>query len=375
MNQARCELVAAWGGVDTGIAAGWAPGRCTLVGEHVDYAGGVIVAFALDLRVEVAVRAAATATFRVASAGRYVERTGTEPNGDIGDRILAAVEVLRRRGIDVPVVDVGVAATLPEAAGLSSSAAVTCATLVALLRLTGTRVCATDFVDAALAAERDVVGVPCGSLDQLTIVYAMAENAMVIDAASGSVSAIAWPWTDIGVVACFTGEGHDVGGFGYRTRRKQAAAVLEALGATSAQEIALAATQALPQLLRRRARHLAGETQRSLAAVMALREGNVRELGRLMMASHVSLRDDYEVSTPKLDAVVAAALGVEGCWGARLVGAGFGGTVIALVDAAAAPACAATMAAAVGADPAAVTWSLRPAAGVAASNPAVVISA
>lgn len=204
------------------VATAWAPGRCTIVGNHVDYAGGIVLCVAIDIGVGVAVRASRDGRWRAASAGRVVERDAPAVAGDIGDRIFAAVTALRDAGFAAPPCEVAVSATLPEAVGLASSAALICAVLTALLRLLRVRVPATQLVDLALHAERDIVGVPCGPLDQRAIVHAPGSGVLVLDCRSGTHSTVGWPWgDDVVLCACDSGERHDVGGAGHRERRTE----------------------------------------------------------------------------------------------------------------------------------------------------------
>jgi galactokinase len=345
----------------------WAPGRCTLVGEHVDYAGGQVLCMAVDLGVAAAVRFSATRRFLVTSGGLAVARGGPEPVGDAADRVLAPVVALHDRGLVIPALQIGVAATLPAGIGLASSAALMVAVITAILRLTGRSMRGREVADVALAAERDILGIPCGPLDQRAVVEAPEGGALLLDCRTGGAATVAWPWPDAFLVGCDTGTRHDVGGPGYRNRRIETERGLAALGMASAQDLSVATTDAAEAdpVARRRVRHVVDESARAGAAAAAMRDGDLIELGRLMSASHRSLRDLHEVSTPTLDAVVAAAESVDGCAGARLVGAGFGGAVVALVVRAAAEACAEAMRAACGG----ATFELRPSPGMAALNP------
>jgi len=381
MNQleraARQQLLRSFG-AGAPAATGLAPGRCTLVGEHVDYADGVVVCMAIDLAVAVAVRPSSDGRWRVSSAGRLVERAGRDPAGDIGDRVFAAATALEMHGVALPALDIAVAATLPEGAGLSSSAALICAALVAMLRWSASTVKAAELARIALETERDIVGVPCGPLDQRTVVLAPGDGVLLLDCRLDTYDTVPWNLTGTVIVACDTGAPHDVGGAGYRTRREQAASALLGIGAGSYRLVSVGDVEAagLDELLTRRARHIVTETTRARRAAAALRDGDAGALGRLMSASHVSLRDDYSVSTALLDACVAAAMTVPDCHGARMVGAGFGGTAIALVASSSAAACGAAMAAAIGGggrDGGTVrSWVLSPCAGVASLAPDVV---
>jgi len=354
------------------VATAFAPGRATLVGEHVDYADGVVVCMAVHLGVAVAVRASPDGRWRLRSGPRFVQRPTATICGDAGDLPFATALALRELGLAVPALDIAVVATLPEGAGLSSSAALCCATAAAVLRLLGARLPAAELCAATLHAERDIVGVPCGPLDQRAVVLSPAGGALVLDCRDGSNAQVPWLPGYV-LAACHTGDAHDVGGEGYRSRREQANAALAALApsvsyrdVTSAQ---VAELERRDPLLARRARHITTETARAIDCAAALRRGDAETVGRLMHDSHASLRDDYEVSTPALDAVVAAAESIDGCLGARLAGAGFGGTAIGLVQADRADACLLAMRGAVGGGGG---WILQPSPGLAALAPDVI---
>jgi len=366
---ARALQVAA--GAGSGVAAAWAPGRCTLVGEHVDYAGGNVLCLAVDLGIAAAVRRSATAQYLVTSDGVTVTRTDAEPVGDLGDRVLAPVVALRRRGLSVPTVEVGIAATLPAGAGLASSAALIVATTTAILRMTAATMTARDLAAVALSAERDVLGIPCGPLDQRAVIDSPDGGALLLDCATGADTEVAWPWPDAVLVCCDTGTHHDVGGGEYLRRREETEFGLVALHVAGCQELSAAAIDAarLDPVIKRRLRHVMDESLRAPEAAAAMRRADLGALGRLMSASHRSLRDLHEVSTPALDAVASAAEAVPGCAGARMVGAGFGGAVTALVTRSAAGACRQAMARACGGGS---TFELRPSAGVAVLAPDVV---
>lgn len=266
-----------------------------------------------------------------------------------------------------------VSATLPEGAGLSSSAAVVCATLIALLRLHRRRVEASALVELALTAEREIVGVPVGDLDPRAIVECGAGGVMALDLGTGRAEQLRWPWEDIVLVASHSGEQHDVSGEGYRTRRAECARVLRALAVERSSQIDLASLPAstLTPTERSRARHLATETSRSVQAIDAISDVDATRLGRLMSASHASLAADYEVTTDTTDRMAAAARSLDGVYGARMVGAGFGGAVVALCARSSAAACAAAMSAASGRSdlPASI---LRPSPGLAILAPDVI---
>jgi galactokinase len=343
-------------GAGAAASTATAPGRVTLVGEHVDYVGGHVACMAVDLALTVAVRPSRDGWWRAAGLGRCVERPAPVMAGDIGDRLFAAAVALRGRGPALPPLEIAVAGDLPASAGLASSAAVILAAAVAILRLA-----AEELVAIALTAERDIVGVPCGDLDQRAIVHARPEEVLALDCASGARRSVAWPWPAVALVVAASGECHDVVGREYRRRRQAAESACAALGVPTCPEIGERWRELEPEL-RPRGRLIATETLRADAAVRALEAGDVAALGRLMNESHESLRRDCEVSTARLDAMVEAARRVPGCHGARLVGAGFGGSAVALVDRRSAGDCAAALAAVSRVDGA--TWLVRPAAGL-----------
>jgi galactokinase len=363
LRRAALEVLEVAAGPGAPAAAAWAPGRCTLVGEHVDYAGGQVLCLAVDLGIAAAVRRSESARYLAASGGTVVTRDAADPAGDFGDRVLAPVVALRTHGVPVPAVEVGVAATLPAGAGLASSAALMVATATAILRLLGASMTARDLAAVALSAERDVLGIPCGPLDQRAVIDAPDGGALLLDCATGAAESVLWPWPEAVLVGCDTGAHHDVGGVEYRRRRDETESGLTALGATSCQTltaVAIDSARVDPEI-KRRLRHVMAESRRAVEAADAMRRADLNALGRLMSASHRSLRDLHEVSTPALDAVVRAAEAVPGCWGARMVGAGFGGAVVALVTRDRAEACRGAMAAVCGG----ATFQLRPSSGVA----------
>jgi galactokinase len=375
-GESRALILAAQEALENAAGAGpaassaWAPGRCTLVGEHVDYAGGQVLCVAIQLGIAVALRRSTTERFRVASGENVVTRIEAGPRGDVGDRVLAPVVALRERGIAVPVVEVGIAATLPAGAGLASSAALMVAVTAAILRLLGLSMTARDLAAVALSAERDVLGIPCGPLDQRAVVDAPAQGALLLDCATGAEVSVGWLWPEAVLVACDTGTHHDVGGAEYRRRREETESGLAALSVEGCQDLTEAAIVAghLDPAIERRLRHVMAESRRAVEGADAMRRADLVALGRLMSASHRSLRDLHEVSTPILDTVVRAVEAAPGCLGARMVGAGFGGTVVALVTLENAEACRSAMADACGGE----TFLLRPSPGVAVLSPDVV---
>jgi galactokinase len=290
-----------------------APGRVNLIGEHTDYSGGLVLPIAIQLGI--------TLTFEPA------ERLELDAPG--GERYVSAVwHQLAELGRP----DVGlrgaVDADLPQGAGLGSSGAFSVVVALALCTVADYDV---EPLELALACQRaeQQAGVPSGILDQAASLLARAGSALLLDCGTLEHRWVALP-DDVAILVLDSGERHSHAGSGYAHRRRE----LEAGAA-------------------RRVRHVETENERVRETVAALERGDVRALGPIFAASHASLRDDYEVSTPTLDALVDSALSA-GAFAARMTGGGFGGCVVALAE----PSCAdAVLATGVR------SWRVRPADG------------
>lgn len=309
-----------------------APGRVNLIGEHLDYNGGRCLPIALPCRTTVTARPSPHGQLSVTSGG-------SEWSGLPGERAEGwaayVVGVLWALGLDVAL-ELDVTSDVPIGAGLSSSAALECATAVAVDALLDLGRSAGELVTACIRAETEYVGAPTGGLDQTTVVFAEADHALLLDFADGSRSAVRFDPASAGLalVVVDTGVAHELVDGGYAARRadcERAAGILGVPVLAAVRDPASALTTLHDDRVRRRARHVLSEQQRVDEFVRALDLGEWAEAGALMTSSHESLRDDFEVSCPELDAVVEAALGA-GALGARMTGGGFGGSAIALVD-------------------------------------------
>lgn len=327
-----------------------APGRVNLIGEHTDYNGGCVLPFAMPLRTAVAAARRPDRTLRLWS------RQQPGPAVEVALDSLAPGSVpgwagypagvawaLRAAGHALGGVDLLVDGAVPAGAGLSSSAALECAVALALVDLHELAVEPAWLARQAQRAENDFVGVPCGLMDQMVAMTAVQGHVLFFDTASGSTEHIGVDLAGAGfallVIDTRAGHAHAGGHYGDRRREcRDAAALLgvAALGELSSPELsppeldrALERLADTP-LLARRVRHVVTENARTVQAAELLRAGRVAALGPLLNASHDSLRADFEVSTPQLDAVVSAARGA-GAAGARLTGGGFGGCAVALV--------------------------------------------
>ncbi|WP_226347043.1 galactokinase [Agilicoccus flavus] len=324
-----------------------APGRVNLIGEHTDYNEGFVMPLALDKRCVAAVgraragRSTATSSQRPDEPVRFVAAE-LEPGAVTGwaAYVAGVVWSLRAAGHDVPDVDVVVDSDVPLGASLSSSAALECSVALALSDLHGLGLDRTGVALAAQRAENDFVGMPCGALDQLASMHGRAGHAVFMDTRSLSMEPVPFDVTRHGLrlLVIDTRAPHALVDGEYAARRRDCERAAAVLGVDALRDVGPgdldAALQRLDEdVLRRRVRHVVTEDARVLELAAAMRTGDdPRDVGPLLTASHVSLRDDYEVTVPHLDVAVDAALAA-GAHGARMTGGGFGGSIIALVDA------------------------------------------
>jgi len=314
-------------------AVGRAPGRVNLIGEHTDYNAGLCLPIALPHATYAAVAPRADGVVRVRSvqSDQTFEGSDLRPGQVTGwaAYVTGVIWALREAEYAVPGCDVLVDGRVPLGAGLSSSAALECAVAVALGEVVG-GVPAEAMVAAGIRAENEAVGAPTGGLDQTVSVFARAEHALLIDFDGGPQTLVPWRPEDFGLALLVidTRVSHQLADGGYAARRadcEAAAAELAVPSLRHARNI-----ERLPDPLRRRARHVVSEIARVEQVVSALAGDDWPEIGRLFTESHVSLRDDYEVSCAELDVAVDSALAA-GALGARMTGGGFGGCAIALL--------------------------------------------
>lgn len=316
----------------------YAPGRVNLIGDHTDHSGGFVLPLALDRGTTVAFTpapAAAGATqVTLTSSG---ERQPAVVPLDVHDprqlepawaRYVAGVMIeLRAAGDRLTGGEGTVRTTLPIGAGLSSSAALTVAVALAL----GARGTPLDIAELCRRAEERASGIPCGIMDQLAATAGVEGCALLIDCTSLKVTAVPLP-AGVEVVIVDSGERRTLVGSPYAARRADCERAASLIGPLR-HAVRYDVERLADERLRRRARHVVTENVRVVAAAEALLAGDVATAGRLMNESHASLRDDFEVSTPALDRLVAQLAGTPGVYGARLTGAGFGGCAVALVAA------------------------------------------
>src|SRR5579864_7272607 len=329
-----------------------APGRVNFIGEHTDYNDGFALPFAIGAGVCVA--AATREDGVVALSSRQYDEGGdgvvTVSPGALAPGALGGwaaypagvVWALRSAGHRVGGASLAVDADLPAGAGLSSSAALECATGLALTGLYRLAVPGPELAAFGRRAENDFVGVPTGLMDQLAVLLGQAGHALLLDCRAGTGTPVPLDPAAAGLALLIidTRARHELTDGGYAARRRACEDAARALGVRSLREITeMSELGGLGDpVLRRRARHVVSENRRVLDTAGLLRAGqlgNLARVGPLLTASHVSLRDDFEVSWPEADAAVEAALQA-GALGARMTGGGFGGSVIALAPGAAA---------------------------------------
>nr|XP_042139058.1 galactokinase isoform X1 [Peromyscus maniculatus bairdii] len=348
-----------------------APGRVNLIGEHTDYNQGLVLPMALEL-----------VTILVGSprTDGLVSLLTTSKDADEPQRLQFPLPTAQRslepgvpqwanyvKGViqhypaaPLPGFSAVVVSSVPLGGGLSSSASLEVATYTFLQQLCPgghpldppldpsfpTSPCAAD--SGAIAAraqvcqraEHSFAGVPCGIMDQLVALLGQKGHALLIDCRSLETSLVPLSDPKLAVLITNSNVRHSLASSEYPIRRRQCEEVAQALGKESLREVRLEELEAGRELMSkegfRRARHVVGEIRRTAQAAAALSRGDYRAFGRLMVESHYSLRDDYEVSCPELDQLVEAALSVPGVYGSRMTGGGFGGCTVTLLEASAA---------------------------------------
>jgi galactokinase len=330
----------------------FAPGRVNLIGEHTDYNGGLALPFAIAEGVTVQARRSAATTHergepaadpaRISAYARDVaerdEFAVAEPPPGKGWRafVRGVAAELRAAGVEVPGADLEIHGDVPRGAGLSSSAALEVALALALLGLADTELDRLTLARLCSRVENEWVGARTGLLDQLASLLGETGCALQIDFWSLDVVSVPLALEDGWRIAILdSGESRALAASGYNERRAECVHACELLGVSSLRELELAggepsiAISRLPETLARRVRHVLSENARVRDAVAAIGAGDLARLGWLLDASHASLREQYECSTPAVEATVAYLHGA-GAAGARIMGGGFGGSVLAL---------------------------------------------
>jgi galactokinase len=322
---------------------GAAPGRVNLIGEHTDYNDGFVLPMAIpqQTRVALVARSDDRVVARTDAPGQEpaTYRLGEEsPGAGWIDYVQGATAALRERGLRVPGFDAAVTSDVPVGSGLSSSAALGIALQRALRELAGLALDDWDLVHLAHQAESRFVGVPVGLLDPIACSFATTREALFVDTRNLAVEKVGLP-SGIAVMVIDSGQRHALGSSDYRVRRAECEEAARRLGVASLRDVSIGEldrVSALPEPLDRRARHVVTENARVLRAVDAMRRDDPVALGQAFDASHASMRDDYQCSTPEIDRLVEIARSRDGVSGARLTGGGWGGAIVVLASAGAA---------------------------------------
>ena len=336
-ERARALFASAFGRAPLVVRS--APGRVNLIGEHVDYHGGHVLPVATGQRTALAVGPGGGRLLAVSESAPLVQ--GAWPptaRGDWSDYVagVAALAGPRQAPFESGLA-AAVASDVPAGAGLSSSAALEVATAFAIEAWAGRAAAPRALAELAWRAETEFVGMPCGRMDQMASALAPAGAALLIDCRTLQTSAVP---VGVELVVAASGEAHQLRDSAYQERRREGDAALaqlrrsfptlELLVDLPPARLAEAVRQ-LDAPLDKRVRHVVNENQRARLAARALEAGDQATFGVLVNQSHDSLRDLYECSTPRLDAIVAAARRLPDVLGARLVGAGWGGSVLVVV--------------------------------------------
>lgn len=330
----------------------WAPGRVNIVGEHTDYNGGYVLPIALPTGTVAVARRRDDDLVRVASEGKRVEvrLDDISRDADLGWASYAAGVgwAARRDGLDVPGLDIAFTADVPRGAGLSSSASLSCSTASAWNDLAGWGLDGAPVARLGRIAENEIAGAPTGTMDQMASVLCEAGHALRLDTLTNATEQVPFDLDSAGLVLLVVNSHapHELVDGAYGERRASCEEAADLLGIERGHLCAeidgrdVDAVDArladLPDIPRRRARHVITDSARVLAVHELLSHGVTREsapaVGTLLTASHVSMRDDFEITVPAVDSL-AESLVSAGAYGARMTGGGFGGCVIALIDA------------------------------------------
>ncbi|WP_141733702.1 galactokinase [Oligoflexus tunisiensis] len=318
-----------------------APGRVNLIGEHTDYNGGFVLPTLIPQKTIVHLAPRSDSKVQLATMDRdgnlrrFHFLLGEEHAKDgWGDYVQGLTWLYAREGIKIQGFDAMISSHVPMGAGLSSSAAL----LVAFSRAIR-QAFSLDLNDVQIAllcqrVENEFVGARVGIMDQMAISLGDQEHALFLDTRDLSSRLIALPWDRMDLFVINSGVRHRLmEGGGYNSRRSECEEACHLLGVKQLRDVESSdRLSQLPELYQKRARHVVTENQRVLDAVQALQKGDMKELGRLMQASHASMRDDYEVSVQEIDILVEESMREPQVFGARLTGGGFGGSIVGICE-------------------------------------------
>ncbi|ABC62792.1 galactokinase [Erythrobacter litoralis] len=312
------------------------PGRVNLIGEHTDYNGGMVLPAALSVSLTATLipredrRVGVSARGYPGSAERSLDEAA---QGHWSDPAVGAVREANALGLLHGGASLSIRSTIPAGSGLSSSAALIVAILKAAREAAESDIPDLDLAVAARRVENDYIGVPCGIMDQVAVAVARPGEAIALDTATLEYSLVTLPDSH-SMIVIHSGYSRKLTDGRYKARKEECDAARLAFGREAICTLdpsEIEAATGIDETIRRRARHCATEHRRVIAAREAIDRGDMAVFGALMNASHISMRDDFEMSTPPIDALVADAVEL-GSTGARLTGGGFGGCIVACVS-------------------------------------------
>lgn len=311
------------------------PGRVNLIGEHTDYNGGMVLPTAIAPGLDIALSPRDDDKIRIYSdkfdniAERHLSDSAS---GDWSDYVAGAVIFSQKAGLLKNGADIAISTSLPFGAGLSSSAAVIVGIMKAGRALSGLHLSDTDIAKLARRVENEFIGMPCGIMDQMAVAIARPGQALALDTHTLDYELVSLP-DDYHMAVIHTGIFRELSEGRYKIRKEECDEVKAFLGRDDIcliDDDELESLGDLPENVRRRAKHCMTEHQRTLSAIAALKHNDLVLFGHLMTQSHISMRDDFEITLPAIDALVEDAV-ASGAAGARMTGGGFGGCIVACI--------------------------------------------
>ena len=321
-----------------------APGRVNLIGEHTDYNLGFVMPIALDRDTRIQTSQSPDGQMRIHSAAHQETRSwpvsqldALTRQGHWSDYVIGVAQQLIARGFPIAPLTLHIESTVPEGAGLSSSAALEVASALAFLQ--GRELDRLEIARLCQRAESDFVGMPCGIMDQYVSLFGCEHAATKLDCRTLESEAVPLP-VGAAILAVNSMVKHSLGQSAYRTRVAECAEASKAMQVTWLREADREMVLGTPmtETVRRRALHIVTENQRVLDFAAAARQGDLPAMGQLFLKSHRSMAEDYAISCEEIDFLVNAAKTISGCYGARMTGGGFGGCTVNLVAQNAVPA-------------------------------------
>ena len=349
MKQKMVEKFAKVFGDSEGVRVFFAPGRVNLIGEHTDYNGGHVFPCALTIGTYAAARKNGTDTFRVYSMNfEHLGIIEGDRNNLVYDKAkdwanypFGTIYTFNAAGYEVTEgMDIVFFGNIPNSSGLSSSASIEVLTAFVVRELFGFSYDGVEIAKLTQKAENQFIGVNCGIMDQFAIAMGKKNHAIFLDTATLEYEYAPISLDGMKIVIACSNKKRGLGDSKYNERRSECEAALAllqteckiaSLGELTEEEFEAHKAVIADEVKTRRAKHAVYENQRTVKAVEALQKGDIAEFGQLMNASHVSLRDDYEVTGKELDTLVETSWEAEGVVGARMTGAGFGGCTVSIV--------------------------------------------